>query len=75
MNQTIRKMLGTMANDKNSHWKEYLNTLVCDYNCTSHEITSFSPYQLMFDRSPHIVLDVELGLDVNGNLQIRTVLM
>jgi transposase InsO family protein len=67
MNQTILKMLGTLANDKKSNWKQYLNALVSAYNCTPHETTSFSPYELMFGRSPHIALDVELGLDVNGN--------
>jgi transposase InsO family protein len=65
MNQTLLKMLGTLSEDKKSRWEEYLNSIVYAYNCTPHETTSYSPYALMFARSPQIAIDIELGL-VNG---------
>jgi len=46
-------------------WKDYLNSLVYAYNCTPHDGTSYTPYELMFGRLPQIGIDTELAL-LNG---------
>lgn len=60
-NQTLLRMLGTLAADKKIKWKKYLASLVHAYNCTPHDTTGFSPYELMFGRQPTLPVDVEMG--------------
>ena len=61
-NSTLLGLLGTLAVDKKSMWKEYLNLLVLAYNCTPHQTTGFAPYQLMFGRVPRLPIDSMFGL-------------
>ena len=56
-NSTLLGLLGTLASDKKSRWKEYLNTLVFAYNCTPHQSTGYTPYQLLFGRTPRLPVD------------------
>ena len=65
-NQSILKMIGTLANDQKSKWKSYLPSLVHSYNCTPHETTDFSPYELMFGRKPMLPVDAEIQPRANG---------
>ena len=42
--------------------QEWVATLTHAYNCTVLPVTGFSPYFLMFRRTPKLPLDVELGV-------------
>ncbi|XP_013855935.1 uncharacterized protein LOC106511737, partial [Austrofundulus limnaeus] len=64
-NRTLLNMLGTLENQKKSHWREYVKPLVHAYNCTKNETTGFSPYELMFGRQPRLPVDLAFGLPVN----------
>ena len=39
-------------------------TLTHTYNCTVSPVTGFSPYFLMFGRTPKLPLDIELGVSL-----------
>ena len=67
LNQTLLKMLGCHSEDKKSHWKDYLGNLVLAYNCTPHETTGFTPYQLMFGRNPRLPVDNRFQTWYRGN--------
>lgn len=59
-------MLGTLETKQKSKWREYVKQLVHAYNCTRNEVTGFTPYELMFGRSPRLPVDVAFGLPVHN---------
>ena len=59
-NVTLINMLGTLPTHAKKNWKEWLATLTHAYNCTVSSVTGFSPYFLMFGRTPKIPLDIEM---------------
>ena len=60
-NRTLINMLGTLDPNQKSDWKKYIPSLVHAYNCTRHDSTGFSPYELMFNRQPRLPVDLLLG--------------
>jgi len=57
-NRTLLGMLGTLEDDQKKDWGKYVRSLVYFYNCTPHETTRFSPYELLFGRKPKLPIDV-----------------
>ena len=56
LNRTIINMLKNLAREQKSRWYEHLNKLSFVYNCTRNDSTGFSPYYLLFGRSPRLYL-------------------
>ncbi|KAK7877074.1 hypothetical protein WMY93_032212 [Mugilogobius chulae] len=63
-NRTLLSMLGTLENKQKSKWKEHVKPLVHAYNCTRNDVTGYTPYELMFGRSPRLPIDLAFGLSV-----------
>ena len=61
-NATLISMMGTLPTHAKRNWQESIATLTHAYNCTVSSVTGFSPYLLMFGRTPKIPLDVEMGV-------------
>ena len=61
-NQTLLKMLRTLANHQNRDWKAHIPTLVHAYTATFHNSTGYSPFFLMFEGHPRLVIDTFLCL-------------
>ena len=54
-------MIGTLENEKKRDWKTHLPSLVHIYNAIRHETTGFSPFELLFGRTPKLPFDLLFG--------------
>lgn len=63
-NCTLLNMLGTLEAKQKSKWREFVKPLVHAYNCTKNEVTGFTPYELLFGRSPRLPIDLAFGLPI-----------
>ncbi|KAK7903917.1 hypothetical protein WMY93_016524 [Mugilogobius chulae] len=63
-NRTLLAMLGTLEPKQKTRWKEHVKPLVHAYNCTRNEVTGYTPYELMFGRTPRLPVDLAFNLPV-----------
>lgn len=61
-NRTLMQMLKTLTDMDKLSWKDSLNKLIFVYNCTRTEVTGFSPFYLLFGRSPRLPIDLMCNL-------------
>ena len=61
-NQTLLNMLGTLTDTDKKNWKDFVPRLVHAYNCTRNSSTGYTPYFLLFGRTPQMGVDVRFGL-------------
>ena len=62
MNRAMIGMLKTLPEKYKSNWKDHVNKLAFAYNCTRNDSTMFSPFQLIFGRSPRLPIDFMFDL-------------
>lgn len=62
MNRTLLQMLKTLTETQKSNWRECINKLMYCYNCTRCDVTGYSPFYLLFGRSPRLPVDMLFGL-------------
>ncbi len=68
-NRTLLQMLKTLTETQKSNWKELLNKLIFAYNSTRCKVTEFSPFYLLFGRSPRLPVDLLFGLAQEGGTE------
>ena len=55
-------MIGTLDPNQKGRWQDYISSLTQAYNSSRCESTGFSPYYLMFGRTPRLPIDIEYGI-------------
>lgn len=69
-NRTLLNMLGTLEAKQKIRWREFVKPLVHAYNCTRNEVTGYTPYELLFGRTPRLPVDLAFGLPVKEKSSI-----
>ena len=62
-------MLKTLAERNKSNWKDHIHKLLHAYNCTTHSSTGYSPYYLLFGRTPKLFIDLIIPSQAAGHEQ------
>ncbi len=59
-------MLDTLEEKDKTHCKDFFKPLVHACNCTKHEVTGFTPYELLFGLQSRLPGDLAFGLPQQG---------
>ena len=64
--RTLADMLAKYYNDK-GNWYDYLHPCLMAIRSSVHETTGFSPFQVMFGRTPRLMVDLNYGLPATSS--------
>ena len=58
VHQTLQRMISKLDPEKCRKWPEHIGSVLIAYNATWSQVTSYSPYFLMFGRRPQLPVDL-----------------
>ena len=59
-NQTLQSMLSKAVMGQKEMWDEFIDSAVFAYNTSTHESTTYSPFQVMFGRKARLPVEADL---------------
>lgn len=65
-NRTLLSTVRTLDKEKKADWIAYLNEVIHAYYCTRSEATGYSPFNLLFGRTPLSPIDLIFGLQAEN---------
>ena len=60
-NRILLSVLRTLRENNKERWKDSFNKVVHAYNCTRNNVTGFSPFYLLFGRSPRLPFNLDVS--------------
>ena len=60
-NRTLEAMLAKNVKDNQRDWDQWLQKVLFAYRTSLHETTGFTPFHLVFGRTPNLPVDIMLG--------------
>ncbi|CAF3293289.1 unnamed protein product, partial [Rotaria socialis] len=57
-NATFIPQIAKLQDTQGNNWDEYLQAVVFAYNSGTHKTTNYSPYELLFGRSPRLPIEI-----------------
>lgn len=65
-NRTLQDMLATFASEHRDDWDLWIDSVVFAYNTSCHQSTGYSPYELIFGRTPRMPIELECGIPLTN---------
>ena len=65
-NRTLQEILSTFVADHPGDWDLFVDLAVYAYNTSRHESTGFSPYEIVFGRTPRMPIEVDLDVPLRN---------
>ncbi|CAF2836388.1 unnamed protein product [Rotaria sp. Silwood2] len=56
-NASMKIQISKLEDKHHNNWDDYLDPIIFAYNTSKHKTTRFSPFELLFGRSPHLPID------------------
>ena len=68
-NRTLQDMLSTFVSHHSTEWDQWLDPIVFAYNTSKQESIGYSPYEMVFDHTPRMPFEIELGIPLSNPSQ------
>ena len=68
-NRTLQDMLSKFVSNHADDWDQWLDPVVFAYNTSRHDSTGYSPYEMIFGRTPRMPFELEIGMPLSNPAQ------
>lgn len=67
-NGTLKKMIICYINNQQDNWVDFLQDVVFSYNTAVQHTTGYSPFKLLYNREPKLIIDTKINFRRQDNL-------